>query len=106
VVLMLARLSGTSLVLVLTYLVLKSTKRGGRGRRKRSEREREKVVWDGHTASKANTLDKFSTNVNFDEQIAATHRSKGLRPWLLPCCEALLHRGSALAGGSPGGEGV
>jgi len=77
---MLARLSGTSLVLVLTYLVLKSTKRGGRGRRKRSEREREKVVWDGHTASKANTLDKFSTNVNFDEQIAAIHRSKGLGP--------------------------
>ncbi|PSR88911.1 hypothetical protein PHLCEN_2v5060 [Hermanssonia centrifuga] len=43
-------------------------------------REREKVVWDGHTASKANTLDKFSTNVNFDEQIAAIHRSKGLGP--------------------------
>ncbi|OBZ75193.1 Splicing factor 3A subunit 1 [Grifola frondosa] len=44
------------------------------------EEEREKVVWDGHTASKANTLDKFSTNVNFDEQIAAIHRSKGLGP--------------------------
>ncbi|KAJ3479406.1 hypothetical protein NLI96_g9081 [Meripilus lineatus] len=41
-------------------------------------REREKVVWDGHTVSKANTLDKFSTNVNFDEQIAAIYRSKGL----------------------------
>ena len=38
------------------------------------------VVWDGHTASKANTLDKFSTNVNFDEQIAAIHRAKGLGP--------------------------
>ncbi|KAE9406457.1 hypothetical protein BT96DRAFT_915412 [Gymnopus androsaceus JB14] len=56
-------------------------------RRKREEeeerekrKEREKVVWDGHTASKANTLDKFSTNVNFDEQIAAIHRSKGLGP--------------------------
>ncbi|KAF9448336.1 hypothetical protein P691DRAFT_705044, partial [Macrolepiota fuliginosa MF-IS2] len=56
-------------------------------RRKREEeeererrREREKVVWDGHTASKANTLDKFSTNVNFDEQIAAIHRAKGLGP--------------------------
>lgn len=46
-------------------------------------REREKVVWDGHTASKANTLDKFSTNVNFDEQIAAIHRSKGLGPYVL-----------------------
>ncbi|KAK7693235.1 hypothetical protein QCA50_002801 [Cerrena zonata] len=43
-------------------------------------REREKVVWDGHTASKANTLDKFSSNVNFDEQIAAIHRAKGLGP--------------------------
>ncbi|KAF5386756.1 hypothetical protein D9615_001817 [Tricholomella constricta] len=56
-------------------------------RRKREEeeqrekrKEREKVVWDGHTASKANTLDKFSTNVNFDEQIAAIHRAKGLGP--------------------------
>ncbi|KAG6891033.1 hypothetical protein C0992_010695 [Termitomyces sp. T32_za158] len=43
-------------------------------------KEREKVVWDGHTASKANTLDRFSTNVNFDEQIAALHRAKGLGP--------------------------
>ncbi|KAI0262914.1 Pre-mRNA splicing factor PRP21 like protein-domain-containing protein [Gloeopeniophorella convolvens] len=43
-------------------------------------REREKVVWDGHTASKAGTLDKYSTNVNFDEQIAAIHRAKGLGP--------------------------
>ncbi|OCH95633.1 hypothetical protein OBBRIDRAFT_816514 [Obba rivulosa] len=43
-------------------------------------REREKVVWDGHTASKANTLDKFSTNANIDEQIAAIHRAKGLGP--------------------------
>lgn len=45
-------------------------------------REREKVVWDGHTASKANTLDKFSSNVNFDEQIAAIHRAKGLGPYV------------------------
>ena len=43
-------------------------------------REREKVVWDGHTATKATTMDKFSTNVNFDEQIAAIHRAKGLGP--------------------------
>ena len=41
-------------------------------------KEREKVVWDGHTATKAGTLDKFQTNVNFDEQIAAIHRAKGL----------------------------
>lgn len=39
-------------------------------------REREKVVWDGHTASKAGTLDKFQTNANLDEQIAAIHKSK------------------------------
>ncbi|KAE9386995.1 hypothetical protein BT96DRAFT_1081688, partial [Gymnopus androsaceus JB14] len=58
-------------------------------RRKREEeeeqekwKEREKVVWDGHTASKANTLDKFSKNINFDKQIAATHRSKGLGPYV------------------------
>ncbi|KAH8107210.1 Pre-mRNA splicing factor PRP21 like protein-domain-containing protein [Cristinia sonorae] len=43
-------------------------------------KEREKLVWDGHTASKANTLDKFATSNNFDEQIAAIHRSKGLGP--------------------------
>lgn len=43
-------------------------------------REREKLVWDGHTASKATTLDKFATNQNWDEQIAALHRAKGLGP--------------------------
>ena len=60
-------------------------------RRKREEeeererrKEREKVVWDGHTATKAGTLDKYSTNVNFDEQIAAIHRAKGLGPYVLP----------------------
>ncbi|EIN03609.1 hypothetical protein PUNSTDRAFT_77803 [Punctularia strigosozonata HHB-11173 SS5] len=56
-------------------------------RRKREEeeererrKEREKVVWDGHTATKVSTQDRFSTNVNFDEQIAAIHRAKGLGP--------------------------
>ncbi|TFY66721.1 hypothetical protein EVG20_g4358, partial [Dentipellis fragilis] len=56
-------------------------------RRKREEeeererrKERERVVWDGHTATKTTTMDKFSTNVNFDEQIAAIHRAKGLGP--------------------------
>ncbi|KAF9521059.1 hypothetical protein BS47DRAFT_1370221 [Hydnum rufescens UP504] len=43
-------------------------------------KEREKAVWDGHTASKANTLDKYQTNVNFDEQIAAIHKAHGLGP--------------------------
>ena len=43
-------------------------------------KEREKVVWDGHTASKDKILDKFQSNVNFEEQIAAIHRAKGLAP--------------------------
>ncbi|KAI9457747.1 hypothetical protein BJY52DRAFT_1223670 [Lactarius psammicola] len=46
------------------------------------ERERlkewDKVVRDGHIATKAGTLDKYSKNVNFDEQIAAIRRAKGL----------------------------
>ncbi|KAH8833617.1 Pre-mRNA splicing factor PRP21 like protein-domain-containing protein [Flagelloscypha sp. PMI_526] len=45
---------------------------------KERRKEREKAVWDGHTASKAGTLDTYSTRVNFDEQIAAIHRAKGL----------------------------
>ena len=45
-------------------------------------RERERVVWDGHTASKEKTLDKFQTSVNFEEQIAAIHRSRGLGPYV------------------------
>ncbi|KAL1741894.1 Pre-mRNA splicing factor PRP21 like protein-domain-containing protein [Schizophyllum fasciatum] len=43
-------------------------------------KEREKVVWDGHTASMSRTVDAYSTNVNFEEQIAAIHRAKGLGP--------------------------
>lgn len=43
-------------------------------------KEREKVVWDGHTSSKDKTLDMFQTNVNFEEQIAAIYRAKGLGP--------------------------
>ncbi|PVG00197.1 hypothetical protein CPB86DRAFT_805903 [Serendipita vermifera] len=41
-------------------------------------REKEKVVWDGHLASKAGTMDKYQVNVNIDEQIAAIHRAKGV----------------------------
>lgn len=52
-------------------------------------KEREKVVWDGHTASKANTLDKFQTNVNFDEQIAAIHKAKGLGQYVLELTSTL-----------------
>lgn len=52
--------------------------------RKRAEeerqraKEREKSVWDGHAASSRSVTDKFQSNVNFDDQIAALHRSKGL----------------------------
>lgn len=45
-----------------------------RARRK----EKERVIWDGHTASKETTLNKFQAGANFDEQIAAIHRAKGL----------------------------
>jgi len=41
-------------------------------------KEKEKVVWDGHLASKTGTMDKYQVNVNLDEQIAAIHRAKGL----------------------------
>ena len=43
-------------------------------------KEREKDVWDGHTASKDKTLDKFQSSSNVEEQIAAIHRAKGLLP--------------------------
>ncbi|KAF8333989.1 Pre-mRNA splicing factor PRP21 like protein-domain-containing protein [Cantharellus anzutake] len=41
-------------------------------------KEREKAVWDGHTASKESTLNKYQAHVNFDEQIAAIHKAHGL----------------------------
>ncbi|KAG8916167.1 SF3a splicing factor complex subunit [Tulasnella sp. 418] len=41
-------------------------------------KEREKVAWDGHTASKAGVVDKFQSNVNFEEQIASIWKAKGL----------------------------
>lgn len=41
-------------------------------------KERERRGWDGHTASKEGTISQFQTTVNFEEQIAAIHRAKGL----------------------------
>lgn len=41
-------------------------------------KEREKNVWDGHTASKDKTLSTYQSTTNFDEQIANIHRQKGL----------------------------
>jgi splicing factor 3A subunit 1 len=46
-------------------------------------REKEKVVWDGHLASKAGTMDKYQVNVNIDEQIAAIHRAKGVAQYVI-----------------------
>lgn len=41
-------------------------------------KEKEKLIWDGHISSSTGTMDKYQTNVNLDEQIAAIHRAKGL----------------------------
>jgi splicing factor 3A subunit 1 len=38
---------------------------------------REKVVWDGHTASKEAITNRFA-GASLDEQIEALHRAKGL----------------------------
>ena len=45
---------------------------------KRKAKEREAVVWDGHVASGEMTTSRFQTGANFDEQIKAIHRAKGL----------------------------
>lgn len=42
------------------------------------KREREKAVWDGHTASALTVSERFQANVNLDDQIAALHKAKGL----------------------------
>lgn len=55
-------------------------------RKKREDEERaarrakEAIIWDGHTASKASTLDTFQKSFNLDEQIAAIHRRNQLLP--------------------------
>lgn len=45
-------------------------------------REKEKVIWDGHTSSKAATLDKFQHSSNLDDQIAAIHKAAGLNKYV------------------------
>ena len=45
---------------------------------KEKPKEREEVVWDGHTASKANTCNTFSTNINFNEQMLLFIMQKAL----------------------------
>ena len=41
---------------------------------------REKNVWDGHAASKESITLRYQQTANFDEQIAAIHKSKGVLP--------------------------
>ena len=43
-------------------------------------RAREKNVWDGHAASKETTTMRYQQTANYDDQIAALHRAKGLLP--------------------------
>ena len=43
-----------------------------------AQKERERNVWDGHTASKETVTDRAQAGANLDEQIAAIHRAKGL----------------------------
>lgn len=49
-----------------------------RARREEEERrqakEREKIVWDGHAASRTNTVDQYQKTINLEEQIANIQR--------------------------------
>jgi splicing factor 3A subunit 1 len=45
-------------------------------------KEREKNVWDGHTASKDKTLNVYQSHNNLEEQIANLHRTKGLTAYV------------------------
>ncbi|KAK3603715.1 hypothetical protein CHS0354_023328 [Potamilus streckersoni] len=44
------------------------------------ERKKEKVVWDGHTASMEKVTQKARENISIEEQIAVIHKAKGLLP--------------------------
>ena len=50
---------------------------------KLQQKERERNVWDGHTASADTITDRAQAGANFDEQIAAIHRAKGLVRFVL-----------------------
>ncbi|KAG8883112.1 SF3a splicing factor complex subunit [Tulasnella sp. 331] len=41
-------------------------------------KEKLKIAWDGFTATKEGTVNKYQNNVNFDEQIASIWKAKGL----------------------------
>ena len=39
---------------------------------------KEKVIWDGHTASMERVTQKARENISIEEQIAVIHKNKGL----------------------------
>lgn len=43
-----------------------------------ARRAKEAIIWDGHTASKATTLETFQNKFNLDDQIAAIQRKHHL----------------------------
>jgi splicing factor 3A subunit 1 len=45
---------------------------------KQKRRDREKIIWDGHTNSAAKTTDTFQTAFNLDDQIKKLHSRMGL----------------------------
>ncbi len=42
------------------------------------KRTKEKVTWDGHTASMERVTQKARENISIEEQIAVIHKVKGL----------------------------
>ncbi|KAI0212588.1 Splicing factor 3A subunit 1 [Lamellibrachia satsuma] len=44
------------------------------------KRQREKIIWDGHTASMEKVTQKARENISISEQIAVIHKAKGLLP--------------------------
>lgn len=44
----------------------------------RKKKERERIIWDGHTASAAKTKDTFHTQFSLDDQIRHMHQRMGL----------------------------
>ncbi len=55
--------------------------------RKRQEDEeraarkaKETIIWDGHTASKASTLDTFQNKYSLEDQIQSIHKKHALLP--------------------------
>jgi splicing factor 3A subunit 1 len=45
-----------------------------------ARRAKEAIIWDGHTASKAATLETFQKSFNLDDQIAAIQKKHHLLP--------------------------